>query len=100
MSMPERQQSDGGPVLSNNNTRAIVIFLVIGLIAGWLASWIVGGGGLLTYLISGVLGAFVGGYLFTTLKINLPIRNVWMSQVVTATVGAIIVVIVARLIAG
>ena len=98
MSIPERQQSDGGPVLSNSNTRAIVSFVVIGLIAGWLASWIVGGGGLLTYLVSGVLGAFVGGYLFAALKINLPFKNIWLSQIVTATVGAIIVVIVARLI--
>jgi uncharacterized membrane protein YeaQ/YmgE (transglycosylase-associated protein family) len=98
MNMPERQQTDGGPVLDNNNRRAIVIFLVIGLIAGWLASWIVGGGGLLTYLISGVLGAFVGGYLFTALKISLPIRNIWLSQIVTSTVGAIIVLVVARLI--
>jgi uncharacterized membrane protein YeaQ/YmgE (transglycosylase-associated protein family) len=98
MNYPERQNTDGGPVLDNNNTRAIVIFLVIGLIAGWLASWIVGGGGLLTYLISGVLGAFVGGYLFSALKISLPIRNVWVSQIITATVGAIIVLIVARLI--
>ncbi len=77
---------------------SLIWFLLIGLIAGWLASWIVGGGGLLTYLISGVLGAFVGGYLFTALKISLPIRNVWLSQIVTATVGAIIVLIVARLI--
>ena len=98
MSIPERQPSDGGPVLSNNNTRAIVSFVVIGLIAGWLASWVVGGGGLLANLISGVLGAFVGGYLFAVLKINLPIRNIWLSQIVTATVGAIIVLIVARLI--
>ncbi len=100
MNMPERQQTDGGRVLDNNNTRALIIFLVIGLIAGWLASWIVGGGGLLTYLVSGVLGAFVGGYLFSALKISLPIRNVWVSQIITSTVGAIIVVIVARLIAG
>jgi uncharacterized membrane protein YeaQ/YmgE (transglycosylase-associated protein family) len=98
MNVPERQ--NGGAVMRDENVRNIVIFLVIGLIAGWLASWIVGGGGLLTYLISGILGAFVGGYLFTALKINLPIRNVWLSQIVTATVGAIIVVIVARLIAG
>jgi uncharacterized membrane protein YeaQ/YmgE (transglycosylase-associated protein family) len=98
MNVPERR--DGGSVMRDENVRNLVIFLVIGLIAGWLASWIVGGGGLLTYLISGVLGAFVGGYLFTALKINLPIRNVWLSQIVTATVGAIIVVIVARLIAG
>ena len=98
MTIPERQNTDGGQVLDTNNTRAIVIFLVIGLIAGWLASWIVGGGGLLTYLTSGVLGAFVGGYLFSALKINLPIRNIWLSQIVTATVGAIIVVVIARLI--
>ena len=98
MNVPERQ--NGGAVMRDENVRNIVIFLVIGLIAGWLASWIVGGSGLLTYLISGILGAFVGGYLFTALKINLPIRNVWLSQIVTATVGAIIVVIVARLIAG
>jgi uncharacterized membrane protein YeaQ/YmgE (transglycosylase-associated protein family) len=98
MNYPERQNTDGGPVLDNSNTRAIIVFLVIGLIAGWLASWIVGGGGLLTYLVSGVLGAFVGGYLFSALKINLPIRNVWVSQIITATVGAIIVLIVARLI--
>ena len=98
MTIPERQHTDGGPVLDNNNTRAIVVFLVIGLIAGWLASWIVGGGGLLTYLISGVLGAFVGGYVLSALKIRLPIRNVWLSQIITATGGAIIVVIVARLI--
>ena len=84
--------------MRDDNIRNIVVFLVIGLIAGWLASCIVGGGGLLTYLISGVLGAFVGGYLFTALKISLPIRNVWLSQIVTATVGAIIVLIVARLI--
>jgi uncharacterized membrane protein YeaQ/YmgE (transglycosylase-associated protein family) len=96
MNVPERQ--NGGAVMRDDNVRNIVIFLVIGLIAGWLASWIVGGGGLLTYLISGVLGAFVGGYLFTALKVNLPIRNVWLSQIVTATVGAIIVLIVARLI--
>ena len=98
MNVPQRQ--NGGALMRDDNVRNIVVFLVIGLIAGWLASWIVGGGGLLTYLISGVLGAFVGGYLLNVLKVSLPIRNVWLSQIVTATVGAIIVVIVARLIAG
>ena len=44
--------------------------------------------------------AFVGGYLLSALKISLPIKNTWLSQIVTATVGAIVVVIVARLIAG
>jgi uncharacterized membrane protein YeaQ/YmgE (transglycosylase-associated protein family) len=81
------------------NTRQIIVFLGIGLIAGFLASVVMGGEGLLRYLIVGVLGAFVGGYLFSALKIELPIRNTFLSQVVTATVGAILVVIIARLIA-
>ncbi len=84
--------------MRDDTIRHVVVFLVIGAIAGWLASWIVGGSGLLGFLISGVLGAFVGGYLFTALKINLPIKNVWLSQIVTSTVGAIIVVVIARLI--
>lgn len=83
----------------DSNTRTILIFLAIGLVAGWLASLIVGGGGLITYLISGVIGSFVGGYLFSALKINLPIKNIWVSQIFTSTIGAIIVVIIARLIA-
>ncbi len=79
-------------------TQKIVVFLLIGLVAGWLASVVVGGGGILQYLISGVLGAFVGGYLFDVLGIRLGIKNALASQIVTATVGAIVVVLVARLI--
>src|ERR1700742_1818224 len=100
MGMPERQPNTGGSVLREDTIRHVVVFLFIGAIAGWLASWIVGGSGLLTYLLSGVIGAFVGGYVLSALKISLPIKNTWLSQIVTATIGAIIVVIVARLIAG
>lgn len=83
----------------NPDTRALVIFLLIGLVAGWLASIIVGGGGLIRYLITGVVGAFVGGYLLNALGINLGIKNPLASQIVTATIGAIVVVLLARLIA-
>ena len=100
MSIPERQPDSGGSVARDDTIRHVVVFLVIGAVAGWLASWIVGGEGLLTYLLSGVIGSFVGGYLFSALKIRLPISNAWLSQIVTSTVGAIIVVIIARLIAG
>lgn len=31
--------------------QSIVVFLIIGLVAGWLASFVVGGGGLVSYLI-------------------------------------------------
>ena len=100
MTIPERQPDAGGSVTRDDTIRHLVVFLIIGAVAGWLASWIVGGEGLLTYLLSGVIGSFVGGYLFSALKVRLPISNVWLSQIVTSTVGAIIVVIIARLIAG
>ena len=85
--------------MGGNNNRAILVFLGIGILAGFLASLIVGGGGLITYLVSGVVGSLVGGYLFTSLQIDLGIRNDLVRQVVTSTVGAIIVVLLARLIA-
>ena len=80
------------------DTRSLLIFLAIGLIAGFLASFIVGGGGLVRYLITGVIGAFVGGYLFSALGINIG-GSPLVSQIITSTVGAIVVVLLARLIA-
>lgn len=82
------------------DTRSLVIFLVIGLVAGFLAGLVVGGGSLLLYLVWGVIGSFVGGFIFSQLNINLGIRNPIISQIIVSTVGAIIVVLVARLIGG
>ena len=79
------------------DTRSLLIFLAIGLVAGFLASFIVGGGGLARYLITGVIGAFVGGYLFSALNINIG-GSPLVSQIITSTVGAIVVVLLARLI--
>ena len=82
----------------DENTRALLVFALVGIVAGFLASIIVGGGGLLQYLVSGVIGAFVGGYLLRALGVNLGIANPLASQVVTSTIGAIIVVLLARMI--
>ena len=82
----------------DQQTRDLIVFALIGLVAGYLASVIVGGSGLIRYLISGVIGAFIGQMLLGALKLNLGIRNVLASQIVTATIGAIVVVILARLI--
>jgi len=84
----------------NIETRALVIFLIIGLVAGFIASLLVGGGGgILRYLLTGVIGACVGGFLFEALNIDLGIRNRLLSQILTASAGAIIVVLLARFIA-
>ncbi|MCS6759622.1 MAG: GlsB/YeaQ/YmgE family stress response membrane protein [Candidatus Devosia euplotis] len=82
-----------------NNNRSLLIFIGIGLVAGFLASLIVDGGGLIAYLVSGLAGSLVGGYLFSALRIELGIGNALVRQIVTSAVGAIIVVLLARLIA-
>ena len=82
------------------DTRALLIFVFIGIVAGFIASLLLGGGGgLLRYLLTGIIGAFVGGYLFDVLKIDLGIRSKIVSEIVTASVGAVIVVLLARFIA-
>ncbi len=77
----------------------IIVFLAIGLIAGWLASLVLGGGGLLRNLIVGVIGSFVGGYVLNLAGVRLPIDNVWVSSIVTATIGALLVIVIARVVA-
>ena len=81
------------------NTRQLLIWALIGIIAGWLASLVVGGGGLLRNLIIGVIGAFVGGFVFSAAGWKLNLGNEWLEQIVIAAIGAIIVVILARVIA-
>ncbi|HEY8193506.1 MAG TPA: GlsB/YeaQ/YmgE family stress response membrane protein [Hyphomicrobium sp.] len=83
----------------DEQTRDLIVFAIIGIIAGFLASIVVGGDGLVRYLITGIIGAFVGGYLFKAFGINLGIGNALVSQIVTAAIGAIIIVLLARLIA-
>ncbi len=83
----------------DEQTRDLLVFAVIGIPAGFLASFVVGGNGLIRYLITGIIGAFVGGYLFKALGINLGIGNAFVSQIVTAAIGAIIVVLLARILA-
>ena len=75
----------------------LIIAIVLGLVAGWLASWIVGGYGVVQYLISGVLGSFVGSFVLNKAGINLGIRNEYGRDIATATIGAVIVMIIARL---
>ena len=83
----------------SDQTRDLIVFAIIGIIAGFLASLVVGGDGLIRYLVTGIIGAFVGGSVFKALGINLGIGSPLISQIVTAAIGAIVVVVLARLIA-
>ena len=51
---------------------SIIVFLIIGAVAGWLAGVVMKGGGfgLLGDIVIGIIGAFIGGWLFGVLGIS------------------------------
>jgi uncharacterized membrane protein YeaQ/YmgE (transglycosylase-associated protein family) len=73
----------------------IIWFLLIGLVAGWLASVITErqGKGIVSYLIIGVVGAFLGGFVFRMLHL---VAYGLLGELVIATVGAVILLFVLR----
>lgn len=76
----------------------ILIWLAIGAIAGVLAGMIVKGGGfgLLGDIVVGIVGAFVGGWLLPRLGLHLGAG--FVPAIVSATAGAIALLLVLRLI--
>ncbi len=72
-------------------------FLLIGIAAGWLAGQIMKGGGfgLIGDLIVGVIGALVGGFLFGLFGLSADGR---LGSLVTATVGAVVLIALLRVI--
>ncbi len=75
---------------------SLLIFLAIGAVAGWLAGILMKGGGfgLLIDIVLGVVGAVVGGFLFGLLGLS---ANGLIGSIITATVGAVVLLLVARL---
>ena len=83
----------------NVDAQKLIIWAIIGIVAGWLASVVIGGGGgLVRYLITGLIGAFVGGFVFQIAGWKINLGNEWLDQIVIAAIGAIIVVIIARIV--
>jgi uncharacterized membrane protein YeaQ/YmgE (transglycosylase-associated protein family) len=81
-----------------------IIMILNGLIAGWLAGLLLGGGGLIRNLIVGLIGAVVGGYLVAAGMLTLPVDFdafiPFGNQIAVSTIGALLVVIVARFLGG
>ncbi len=81
------------------NAQQIITWLVVGLIAGWLASLFVGGpSNILGYLLAGLIGGFVGSWLFNALGWNLNLGNTLVESIITSAIGAIILVLLAKLV--
>lgn len=81
-----------------------IIMIVNGLIAGWLAGLLLGGGGLIRNLLVGLIGAVLGGYMVAAGLLKIPYDFDAMipygNQIAVSTVGALIVVIIARFLGG
>jgi uncharacterized membrane protein YeaQ/YmgE (transglycosylase-associated protein family) len=69
--------------------------LIIGAIAGWLAGTLVKGRGfgLIVDIIVGIVGAFIGGWVFGLLGLT-----AWglLGQLCMATVGAVILLVIIK----
>lgn len=76
----------------------ILTWLIVGLVAGVLASMVVGGGyGILGDIVVGIIGAFVGGWLFRQLGWHAPFGGL-VGTIFVALIGAIVLLLVLRLI--
>lgn len=74
-------------------------FLIIGLVAGWLAGVISKGSGFGLWgdLVTGVIGAFVGGFLFNLIGIS---TYGVIGSIVVSTIGAVVFLWVLRMFTG
>jgi uncharacterized membrane protein YeaQ/YmgE (transglycosylase-associated protein family) len=77
----------------------ILIWAVVGLVAGFLASKVVRGGGMgvLGDIVVGIVGAFLGGFMFRALHVHLPIAGI-AGAIVVAFIGAVVLLILLRLV--
>jgi uncharacterized membrane protein YeaQ/YmgE (transglycosylase-associated protein family) len=79
--------------------RGVIGWLIVGLIAGWLAGKVSRGQGFgcIANIILGLIGAVLGGWIFTKLGL---FGGGILYSIAAATLGAVIIVGIARLFAG
>jgi uncharacterized membrane protein YeaQ/YmgE (transglycosylase-associated protein family) len=76
----------------------LLAWIIVGLVAGVLASLVMGGGyGIVGDIIIGIVGAFIGGWLFSTLGVSSPFGGMG-GQIFVAFVGAVVLLFLLRLI--
>lgn len=80
---------------------SIIGWIVFGLIAGFVASRLVnrGGEGLILDIVLGVVGAVVGGWVFTFFGAD-GVTGFNLYSMIVAIIGAVIVLVVYHAIAG
>lgn len=78
--------------------QAIIITLILGAIAGWLGGQLYQGSGLglLGNIIVGIIGGFVGYWIFG--KLGITLGGGWVGYILTAGIGACILLAIINLI--
>jgi uncharacterized membrane protein YeaQ/YmgE (transglycosylase-associated protein family) len=76
-------------------------WIIVGLVAGVLASLVMGGTGygIIGDIIIGIVGAFVGGWLFAQMGVHSPLGGL-PGTIFVAFIGAIVLLFILRLIRG
>jgi uncharacterized membrane protein YeaQ/YmgE (transglycosylase-associated protein family) len=74
---------------------SLLSWLVVGLVAGWIGSMVVNrrGEGLIMDIVLGVIGAFVGGYLFHLFG-HSGVSGINIYSIFVAAIGAIVVLFI------
>jgi uncharacterized membrane protein YeaQ/YmgE (transglycosylase-associated protein family) len=80
---------------------SIIGWIVLGLIAGFIASKIVNktGAGFFLDIVLGIVGALVGGFIFTELGAS-GVTGFNLYSMIVAIIGAIVVLLIYHAIAG
>lgn len=81
----------------------ILSWIIFGLIAGVIAKLILPGrdpGGCIVTMLLGIAGAFIGGFIFELLTNRPDIIRFDFGSLVVAVIGAIVVLLIYRAIAG
>src|SRR5882724_7013603 len=81
--------------LKGNKIMSVIAWIVLGLIAGFIASKIVNkqGEGFILDIVLGIVGAVVGGWLFTQFgAVGVTGFNLW--SILVAVIGAIVVLVI------
>ncbi|MEZ5856839.1 MAG: GlsB/YeaQ/YmgE family stress response membrane protein [Hyphomicrobiaceae bacterium] len=79
--------------------RAVASMLIVGAIAGWLASFLVGSPrwGLIGYIVAGVIGGVVGGWLLDVAKVRVNLGHPLANSIAQGAIGAVAVIVIARM---
>jgi uncharacterized membrane protein YeaQ/YmgE (transglycosylase-associated protein family) len=72
----------------------IIAWIIVGLIAGFLASKVVNrsGEGFMRDILLGIVGAFVGGWIFTAMGQN-GVSGINLYSILVAFVGGVVVLV-------